>query len=125
MIQQSRVCFIGLKQAIMAKGAQGVSTSIHKSSDASGDTLVQRDSFVPVAGIVLGNPGSVNTVTVHAGSIVDNRPETNDLVEFSTDSGRYRSEEYRWVDSDGGVVQTQYQLHKLQGSEWVEVNSVG
>ena len=121
-----RIIFTTLKQALMPEGNSRTrfDRAVAANFGTSKEVMVLGDLEVEVPGPIAGGEWrNGRNVDIHPGSIVDNRPETQDVVEFSFSDQKYRSTESN-LFQDGAVVRTDYSLKRESDGEWVEIDSL-
>ena len=120
--QSPKTIFHILKSAVASRSDSSSSTVRAVMGQEESSTVV--DSFSAKVPGSMFNMESPTSVIIEATSTVDNRPETNDEIFFSTNKDNYLVQEQRYVDGDGGVVQAQYPLSRWDGKDWQPIGQL-
>ena len=120
--QSPRAIFQLLKQSCLTSTAPGL--HIGAVGNEFTATCVE-PTRVSVPGAMVNEDGPYTSVTIEPGSVVDNRPETDDVVYFNYGEDAYSASETRWFySSGGGASQTHYELYKWDQGRWQSVEGI-
>lgn len=116
-IPPNRPLFELLKTRTAEAAAQESQDAVLSSRLGEEETLTVIDKFqVSAPGWLVGHPSQESVeLTIDKGSVLDNRPETPDVVKFEMGDHRFALQEVRVAAESrlghGGLRQTEYILH--------------